>query len=91
VEEQTILVLVQIVEANETLQPTHDYGKSDGADGAVLVASSRWPGLLVFLVVVLPLGHLLLVVAASQWLGLLVFLIVVVLLLDRLILGHLLP
>jgi hypothetical protein len=30
-QEQTILVLVQIVEANGTLQPTHDSGKSDGA------------------------------------------------------------
>jgi hypothetical protein len=30
-------VLVQIVEANGTHQPTHDSGKSDGADGAVVV------------------------------------------------------
>jgi hypothetical protein len=60
VEEQTILVLVQIVEANGTLQPTHDSRKSDGTDGAIVVAASLWQGLLVFLVVVLLLGHLLL-------------------------------
>jgi hypothetical protein len=55
-------VLVQIVEAKGTLEPTLDSGKSDGADGAIIVAASRWPGLLVFLliVVVLLLGHLLL-------------------------------
>jgi hypothetical protein len=55
VEEQIILVLVQIVQANETLQLTLDSGKFDGADGAVIIAASRWQGLLVFL-----LGHLLL-------------------------------
>jgi hypothetical protein len=61
VEEQTILVLVQIVEANGTVQPTHDTGKSDGADRAIVVFASRWLGLLVFLViVVLLLGRLLL-------------------------------
>jgi hypothetical protein len=65
VEEQTILVLVQIVEANGTLQPTHDSRKSNGADGVIVVAASRWQGLLVFLVVVvlldcLVLGRLLL-------------------------------
>jgi hypothetical protein len=38
-------VLIQIVEANGTLQPTHDFVKSDGA--------SRWLGLLVFLIIVL--------------------------------------
>jgi hypothetical protein len=66
VEEQTILVLIQIVEANGTLQPMHDSGKSDGADRAIIVAASRWLGLLVFLiVVVLLLGRLLLIVAAS--------------------------
>jgi hypothetical protein len=36
VKEQTILVLVQIVEANGTLQLTHDSRKSDGADGAIV-------------------------------------------------------
>jgi hypothetical protein len=60
VEEQTILVLVQIVEANGTLQPTHDSGKSDGTDGAIVVAASLWQGLLVFLVILLLLGRLLL-------------------------------
>jgi hypothetical protein len=59
VEEQTILLLVQIVEANGTLQPTHDSGKSDGADGAIIIAASRWLGLLV-IVLLLLLGHLLL-------------------------------
>jgi hypothetical protein len=64
VEEQTILVLIQIVEANGTLQPTHDSGKSDGADRVVVVTASRWQGLLVFLIVAtlldrLLLGHLL--------------------------------
>jgi hypothetical protein len=39
VEEQTVLVLIQIVEANETLEPMLDYGKSDGANGAVVVAA----------------------------------------------------
>jgi hypothetical protein len=57
VEERTILVLIQIVEANGTLQPMHDSGKSDGV---VIIAASRWPGLLAFLlVVVLLLGRLL--------------------------------
>jgi hypothetical protein len=74
VEEQTILVLVQIVEANGTLQPTLDSGKSNEANGAIVVAASQWQGLLVFLLVVLLLGHLLLGY----------------LLLDRLLLGHLL-
>jgi hypothetical protein len=60
VEEQTILVLVQIVEANGTLQPMLDSGKSDGADGAVIVAASQWQGLLVFLLLVILLGRLLL-------------------------------
>jgi hypothetical protein len=50
-----------MVEANGTLEPTHDSGKSDRADGAVIVIASRWLGLLVFLVViVLLLGRLLL-------------------------------
>jgi hypothetical protein len=53
VEVKIILVLVQIVEANGTLQPTHDSRKSDGADGAVVVPASRWAGLLVFLLVVI--------------------------------------
>jgi hypothetical protein len=39
VEEQTVLVLIQIVEANRTLEPMLDYGKSDGANGAVVVAA----------------------------------------------------
>jgi hypothetical protein len=53
VEEKTILVLIQIVEANGTLQPTHDSGKFDGVDGVIVVAASRWPDLLVFLIVVI--------------------------------------
>jgi hypothetical protein len=61
VEEQTILVLIQIVEANGTLQPMHDSRKSNEDDGAVVIAASRWPGLLVFFVIiVLLLGHLVL-------------------------------
>jgi hypothetical protein len=58
VEEKTILVLVQIVEANGTLQPMHDSRKSDGADGAIVIAASRRQGLLVFLVVVVLLVRL---------------------------------
>jgi hypothetical protein len=60
VEEKTILVLVQIVEANGTLQPTHDSGKSDRADGAIVVVASRWQDLLVFLLLIVLLGRLLL-------------------------------
>jgi hypothetical protein len=57
VEEQTVLVLIQIVDANGTLEPTLDSRKSDRADGAIIIAASR---LLVFLViVVLLLGRLL--------------------------------
>jgi hypothetical protein len=82
VEEQTILVLVQIVEANGTLEATLESGKSDRADGAIIVATSQWLGILIFLLIV---------VAASRWPNLLVFLIIiVVLLLDRLLLCHLL-
>jgi hypothetical protein len=103
VEEQIILALVQIIEANGTLQPTHDSGRSDRV---IVIAASRWLGLLIFLIViVLLLGRLLLdclllrrllVVAASRCLGLLVFLLIVVLLLghlllSRLLLDHLLP
>jgi hypothetical protein len=60
VEEKTILMLVQIVEANGTLQPTLGFGKSVGVDGAVIVAASRWQGLLVFLLLLILLGRLLL-------------------------------
>jgi Zn-dependent protease len=60
VEEQTILVLIQIVEANGTIQPTLDSRKSDGVDGIVVIAASRWQGLLVFLLLVILLGCLLL-------------------------------
>jgi hypothetical protein len=57
VEKQTVLLLVQIVDTNGTLEPTLDSRKSDRADGAIVVAASR---LLVFLiVVVLLLGRLL--------------------------------
>jgi hypothetical protein len=57
VEEQTILVLVQIVEENGKLEPTHDSRKYDGADGDVVVATSRWPGLVFLIVIVLLLGR----------------------------------
>jgi hypothetical protein len=60
VEEQTILVLVQIIEANGTLQPTHDSRKSDRVDGDIVIAVSRWQDLLDFLLLVVLLGHLLL-------------------------------
>jgi hypothetical protein len=60
VEEQTILVLIQIVEANGTLQPTHNSRKFDLADGAIVVTASQWLGLLVFLLIIVLLGHLLL-------------------------------
>jgi hypothetical protein len=49
-EEQTIPKIVQIVETNGTLQPTHDSRKSNGA---VVVAASQWQGLLVFLLIVI--------------------------------------
>jgi hypothetical protein len=49
VEEHIVLVLVHIAEANGTLEPKLDSGKSDGD---VVIATSRGPGLLVFLVVV---------------------------------------
>jgi hypothetical protein len=104
VEEQIILVLVQIIEANGTLQPTHDSGRSDRV---IVVVASRWLGLPIFLIVIvlllgrllldcLLLRHLLLVVAASRCPGLLVFLLIIVLLLghlllSRLLLDHLLP
>jgi hypothetical protein len=61
VEEQNVLVLIQIVEANGTLEPMLDSRKSDGADGTIVDAASRWLDLLVLLVIiVLLLGHLLL-------------------------------
>jgi hypothetical protein len=53
VEEQTVLVLIQIVEANTTFGPKLNSSKSDGVDGAIVVTASRWLGLLVFLIVVL--------------------------------------
>jgi hypothetical protein len=70
VEHQIVLVLVQIVEANGTFEPMLDSRKSDRADGAIIVPASRWPDLLVFLIIVvlllgcphlgrLLLGHLL--------------------------------
>jgi hypothetical protein len=40
VEEQTVLVLIQIVEINGTLEPMLDSGKSDGADGTVVIVAS---------------------------------------------------
>jgi hypothetical protein len=43
VEEQTVLVLIQMVEANGTLEQTLDSWKSDDADKAIIVAASRWP------------------------------------------------
>jgi hypothetical protein len=40
VEEQSVLVLVQIVETNGTLEPTLDSRKSDGADGVIIITTS---------------------------------------------------
>jgi hypothetical protein len=59
-EEQTVLVLVQIVEANGTVQPTHDIGKSDVPDRGIVIGASRWPGLVFLVVVILLVGRLLL-------------------------------
>jgi hypothetical protein len=53
VEEQNILVLVQIVDANGTLETMLVSRKSDGAGRAIIVVASRWPGLLVFLFLLL--------------------------------------
>jgi hypothetical protein len=39
VEEQSVLVLVQIVETNGTLEPTLDSRKSDGADGVIIITT----------------------------------------------------
>jgi hypothetical protein len=55
VEEQTVLLLMQIVEANGTLEPTLDSRKSDGANGVIIVAASRWSGHLFFLLVIIVL------------------------------------
>jgi hypothetical protein len=41
VEEQTIRVLEQIVEASGSLQSTHDFGKSDRVDRAIVVTASH--------------------------------------------------
>jgi hypothetical protein len=60
VEEQNILVLVQIVDANGTLETMLVSRKSDGAGRAIIVVASRWPGLLVFLLLVILLVRLLL-------------------------------
>jgi hypothetical protein len=46
-----------MVEANGTLEPMLDSRKSDGS---VVIAASRWPGLVFLLVVILFLGRLLL-------------------------------
>jgi hypothetical protein len=46
-------MLIQIVEANATLEPTLDSRKSDEADKVVVVTTSRWPGLLLFLIVII--------------------------------------
>jgi hypothetical protein len=48
-----------MLEANGTPKLMLDSGQSDGADGAIIGTAPRWPGLLVFLVV-LHLGRLLL-------------------------------
>jgi hypothetical protein len=60
VEEQTIPVPVQKVEANRTLQPTYDSRKSDGSDGVLAITTSWWQDLLVFLLLVILLSRLLL-------------------------------
>jgi hypothetical protein len=44
-----------MLEANRTLEPTLDSGKCNGADGAVVVTTSRWSGMLVFLLVIVVL------------------------------------
>jgi hypothetical protein len=38
-----------MLEVNETLEPTLDSGKSNGV---VVAATSRWPGLFIFLIIV---------------------------------------
>jgi hypothetical protein len=73
VEEKIILVLIQIVEANGTLPPTHNTGKSDGVDTAIIIAASRWQGLLVLLDVVLLLSRHLLGRLLPQEMGKLAF------------------
>jgi hypothetical protein len=45
--EQAILVLIQIVEANGTLQLMLDPGRSDGADGVIVIAAFWCQSLLV--------------------------------------------
>jgi hypothetical protein len=40
VEEQIVLVLIQIVEANGTLESMKDSRKSYGADGGIIVTAS---------------------------------------------------
>jgi hypothetical protein len=88
----SLLVPLSLTHLSNIAKGNNFVNKSDGADRVVIVAASGWPGLLVFLVVILLLlSHLLLVVAASRWPGMLVFLIIVVLLLGRLLLGRLLP
>jgi hypothetical protein len=69
-----------MVEENGTIEPTHNFGKSDGANRAVIIAASQWLGLVFLLIViVLLLNHLLLD-----------FLLLSHLLLDHLLLGCLL-
>jgi hypothetical protein len=58
-EEHTVLVLVHIGEANRTLEPMLDFGKFDGV---VIVAASRWPGLMVFLLDIVFLSLLVLLI-----------------------------
>jgi hypothetical protein len=58
VEEQTVLVLIQIVDTNGTLEPMLDSGKSNRADGAVVAAASLL--LVSLIIIVLLLGCLLL-------------------------------
>jgi hypothetical protein len=60
VEEKTVFVLIQMVQANGTLEPMLDSWKSDGPDGTVIVAASRCPpGLIFILLNVVFLGCLL--------------------------------
>jgi hypothetical protein len=46
-------MLIQMVEANGTHEPTLDSWKSDGAEGGVVITASRWPPGLIFLLIVI--------------------------------------
>jgi hypothetical protein len=54
-EEHTVPVLIHFPEANGTLEPTLNFGKSHGSLVAIvlIVSASRWPCLLVFLIIII--------------------------------------